>query len=94
VTGATSQDHAVLNASTDQLILERLGTLDFLQEIAAQKSVPVLAKRCSMPVERDLYRLDGLNNGVCRFLSDEQRSCMHTRCWGFLDEEDDVVGFI
>jgi hypothetical protein len=45
-----------------------------------------------MPVERDLYRLDGLDNGIFRFLSDEQRSRMRTRCWAFLDEEDDVVG--
>jgi hypothetical protein len=45
VTRATSQDPAVLKASTDQLkqILERPGTLDFLQEIAAQKAVPSLS---------------------------------------------------
>jgi len=47
-----------------------------------------------MPVEHDRHRVDGLDNGVCRFLSDEQRSRMRTRCWTFLDEEDDVVGFI
>jgi hypothetical protein len=47
-----------------------------------------------MPVGCDLYRSDGLDNGVCRFLSDEQRSRMRTRCWTFLDEEDDVVGLV
>ena len=47
-----------------------------------------------MPVECAWYRLDGLDNGVCRFLSDEQRSRMRTRCWAFLDEEDDVVGLV
>lgn len=50
VTGATSQDPAVLKPSTDQLklILERPGTLDFLQEIAAQKSVPVAVRQQSI----------------------------------------------
>ena len=44
-----------------------------------------------MPIECGCYRLD---NGVCRFLSDEQRSRMRMRCWAFLDEEDDVVSLI
>ena len=50
VTGATSQDPAVLKASTDQLkhILERPGTLDFLQEIAAQKAVPAAVRQQSI----------------------------------------------
>lgn len=50
VTGATSQDPAVLKVSTDQLkhILERPGTLDFLQEIAAQKTVPVIVRQQSI----------------------------------------------
>ena len=50
VTGATSQDPVVLKASTDQLkqILERPGTLDFLQEIAAQKSVPLGVRQQSI----------------------------------------------
>ena len=50
VTGATSQDPVVLKASTDQLkrILERPGTLDFLQEIAAQKAVPLTVRRQSI----------------------------------------------
>jgi hypothetical protein len=50
VTGATSQDPAVLKPSTDQLrqILERPGTLDFLQEIAAQKTVPVVVRQQSI----------------------------------------------
>jgi len=47
-----------------------------------------------MPVERNLHRLDELDNRVCRFLSDDQRSRMRTRCWMFLDEEDDVVGLV
>lgn len=50
VTGATSQDPSVLKASTDQLkqILERPGTLDFLQEIAAQKTVSVVVRQQSI----------------------------------------------
>jgi hypothetical protein len=50
VTGATSQDPVVLKASTDQLkrILERPGTLDFLQEIAAQKTVPLTVRQQSI----------------------------------------------
>ena len=50
VTGATSQDPAVLKASTDHLkqILERPGTLDFLQEIAAQKTVPLVVRQQSI----------------------------------------------
>ena len=50
VTGATSQDPVVLKASADQLkqILERPGTLDFLQEIAAQKSVPLGVRQQSI----------------------------------------------
>lgn len=50
VTGATSQDPAAVKASTDQLkqILERPGTLDFLQEIAAQKAVPVVVRQQSI----------------------------------------------
>ena len=42
----------------------------------------------------DSHGLDGLDNGVRRFLSDEQRSRMRIRCWAFLNEEDDVVGLI
>ena len=45
-----------------------------------------------MLVQSNRYRLDGLGNGFSRFLSDEQRSRMRTRCWAFLDDEDDVVG--
>ena len=50
MTGATSQDPTVVKASTDQLklILERPGTLDFLQEIAAQKTVPVVVRQQSI----------------------------------------------
>ena len=50
VTGATSQDPALLKASTDQLklILERPGTLDFLHEIAAQKAVPPVVRQQSI----------------------------------------------
>jgi len=50
VTAATSQDPVVLKASADQLkqILERPGTLDFLQEIAAQKTVPVVVRQQSI----------------------------------------------
>ena len=50
VTRATSQDPVVLKASTDQMkqILERPGTLDFLQEIAAQKAVPVAVRQQSI----------------------------------------------
>ena len=50
VTGATSQDPVVLKASTEQLkhILERPGTLDFLQEIAAQKSVTLAVRQQSI----------------------------------------------
>ena len=47
-----------------------------------------------MPVKRDLHRLDGPDNRVCRCLSDEQRSRMRARSWAFLNEEDDVVGLI
>ena len=50
VTGATSQDPVVLKASTDQLkqILERPGTLDFMQGIAAQRTVPVAVRQQSI----------------------------------------------
>ena len=50
VTGATSQDPVVLKASTDQLehILGRPGTLDFLQEIAVQKTVPAVVRQQSI----------------------------------------------
>ena len=50
VSGATSQDPAVLKESTDKLkqILERPGTLDFLQEIAAQKTVPTVVRQQSI----------------------------------------------
>ena len=50
VTGATSQDPALLKASTDQLkhILDRPGTMDFLQEIAAQKAVPLVVRQQSI----------------------------------------------
>jgi len=47
-----------------------------------------------VPVERNLHRLDGPDNRIYRFLSDEQRSRMRARSWGFLNEEDDVVGLI
>ena len=47
-----------------------------------------------MSIKRDGCQLDGLNDGVHRFLSDEQRSRMRTRCWVFLDEEDDVVSLV
>ena len=50
VTGAASQDPVLLKASTDQLkkILERPGTLDFLHEIAAQKTVPLGVRQQSI----------------------------------------------
>ena len=50
VTGATSQDPVVLKESTEQLkqILERPGTLDFLHEIAAQKTVPLAVRQQSI----------------------------------------------
>ena len=50
VTDATSQDPAVVKVSTDQLkqVLERPGTLDFLQQIAAQKTVPVSVRQQSI----------------------------------------------
>lgn len=57
VTGATSQDPVVLKASTDQLklILDRPGTLDFLQEISAQKSSPLaIRQQCIIQVKNNL----------------------------------------
>ena len=50
VSGATSQDPAVVKKSTEKLrrILERPGTLDFLQEIAAQKTVPTVVRQQSI----------------------------------------------
>jgi hypothetical protein len=50
VTGATSQDPVALKASADQLkeILGRPGTMDCLQEIAAQKSVPLAVRQQSI----------------------------------------------
>lgn len=50
VTGATSQDPVALKASEGQLkqILERPGTLDFLHEIAAQKTVPLAVRQQSI----------------------------------------------
>ncbi|KAF9782921.1 ARM repeat-containing protein [Thelephora terrestris] len=89
VTGATSQDPVALKASADQLkeILGRPGTMDCLQEIAAQKSVPLAVRQQSIiQVKNNMTHWRAK-----RFLSDEHRSRMRTRCWVFLDEEDDVI---
>lgn len=51
-------------------------------------------QRGEILIELNRCRLDGLNDGICRFLSDEQRSRMRTRSWVFLDEEDDVVSLV
>lgn len=50
VTGATSQDPVALKASVDQLkqILGRPGTMDCLQEIAVQKTVPLTVRQQSI----------------------------------------------
>ncbi|KAF9653383.1 ARM repeat-containing protein [Thelephora ganbajun] len=89
VTGATSQDPIVLKASTDKLkqVLEKPGTLDLLQEIAAQKTVPIVVRQQSIIQVKNNMK----HWRAKRFLSDEQRSRIRARCWAYLDEEDDVV---
>src|SRR5579872_1099112 len=57
VTGAISQDPVVLRASTGQLeeILERPGTLEVLQEIAARWTVPLAIRQlCIRQVENNI----------------------------------------
>ncbi|KAJ7765016.1 armadillo-type protein [Mycena maculata] len=90
MTGAASQDPALFQASAARLkeLLEMFGTYDALHEIAAQKAVPLVIRQQSIIQFKNAASSHWRSRKV---LSDEHRIRIRTRCFTFLDEEDDTI---
>ncbi|EIN10324.1 ARM repeat-containing protein [Punctularia strigosozonata HHB-11173 SS5] len=88
---AASQDPIEMQRASTSLILllEKFGTYDALQEIAATKSVPLPVRQQSM-----IQFKNAVNNHwrSRKYLSDEHRVRIRQRCLtAFLTEEDDMI---
>ncbi|KAJ7781094.1 armadillo-type protein [Mycena metata] len=90
MTGAASQDPAVVQASSSRLkeMLEMFGVYDSVHEIAAQKAVPLVIRQQSIIQFKNAALPHWRSRKV---LSDEHRVRIRTRCFTFLDEEDDII---
>ncbi|KAF8917892.1 armadillo-type protein [Mucidula mucida] len=88
--GATSQDPRVLHQSDKRLkqMLGLFGAFDALQDIAAERSVP-------LPVRQQAiiqFKNEALKSWKSRKLqNDEHRGRIRERCLSFLDEEDQTI---
>ncbi|KAJ7094628.1 armadillo-type protein [Mycena belliarum] len=88
--GAASQDPALLQASSARLkeMLDMFGTYDALHEIAAQRAVPLYIRQMSIIQ----FKNAALHHWRSRkALSDDHRVRIRTRCFTFLDEEDETI---
>ncbi|KAJ7684034.1 ARM repeat-containing protein [Mycena rosella] len=88
--GAASQDPAILQASSARLkdMLDMFGTYDALHEIAATKSVPLHIRQMSIIQFKNAALSHWRSRKV---LSDDHRVRIKTRCFTFLDEEDETI---
>ncbi|KAJ7180251.1 armadillo-type protein [Mycena crocata] len=90
ITGAASQDPALFQASSARLkqMLDMFGIYDALHEIAAQRAVPLEIRKQSIIQ----FKNTALSHWRSRkVLSDEHRIRIRTRCFTFLDEEDETI---
>ncbi|TFK55905.1 ARM repeat-containing protein [Heliocybe sulcata] len=90
ICGASSQDPALMERSSFRLksMLDYFGAFDALQEIAAQKSVPLPVRQQSIIQ----FKNAALSNWRSRRLvSDEHRVRIRQRCLSFLEEPDDMI---
>ncbi|KAK7054202.1 importin N-terminal domain-containing protein [Favolaschia claudopus] len=90
MTGAVSQDPALVQASSTRLkeMLDMFGIYSALHEIAAQKTVPLFIRQQSIIQ----FKNAALGHWRSRkVLSDEHRILIRSRCFTFLDEEDDTI---
>ncbi|KAH7916807.1 ARM repeat-containing protein [Hygrophoropsis aurantiaca] len=90
ITGASSQDPALVDASSKRLkeLLECFGTYDALHEIAAQKSVPLHVRQQSIIQ----FKNAALSHWKSRKLLDnDHRNRVRIRCMSFFDEQDDTI---
>ncbi|KAJ7929923.1 armadillo-type protein [Mycena leptocephala] len=90
MTGAASQDPALLQASSARLkeMLDMFGVYDALHEIAAQRAVPLQIRQQSIIQFKNAALSHWRSRKV---LSDEHRIRIRARCFTFLDEEDDMI---
>ncbi|KAJ7638980.1 armadillo-type protein [Roridomyces roridus] len=90
MTAASSQDPAVFQASSARLkeLLDMFGTYDALHEIAAQRAVPIHIRQQSIIQFKNAASSHWRSRKV---LSDEHRIRIRTRCFSFLDEEDETI---
>ncbi|KAI9512244.1 ARM repeat-containing protein [Russula earlei] len=91
VVGAVSQDPKEMNSSAARLkeLMEQPGTLDMLQQIAAQKTAPLHIRQLSIIQVKNVVSTLWRSR---RLVLDEQRGPIRDRCLSLLDEEDDVIG--
>ncbi|KAH9966059.1 ARM repeat-containing protein [Russula dissimulans] len=91
VAGAVSQNPKEMSASAARLkdLMEQPGTLDLLQQIAAQKTAPLHIRQLSIIQVKNVVSTLWRSR---RLVPDEQRPAIRDRCLSLLDEEDDVIG--
>ncbi|KAJ7507960.1 armadillo-type protein [Mycena galericulata] len=90
MTGAASQDPELFQASSARLkeLLDMFGTYDALHEIAAQRNVPLAIRQQSIIQFKNAASTHWRSRKV---LSDEHRIRIRSRCFTFLDEEDETI---
>nr|GAT59975.1 predicted protein [Mycena chlorophos] len=90
MSGCSSQDPAVLQASTARLkeLLNVFGIFNALHEIAAEKSAPLHIRQMAIIQFKNTAAQNWRSRKV---ISDEQRIAIRARCFAFLDEPDDTI---
>ncbi|KAH9062811.1 ARM repeat-containing protein [Lactarius vividus] len=91
VSGAASQNPKEMSASAARLkeLVAQPGTLDLLQQIAAQETAPLHIRQLSIIQVKNVVSTHWRSR---RLVPDEQRPTIRDRCLALLDEEDDVIG--
>ncbi|KAF7332027.1 Importin N-terminal domain-containing protein [Mycena kentingensis (nom. inval.)] len=88
--GCSSQDPALVQTSSSRLkeLLNVFGIYDALHEIAGQKAAPLHIRQQAIIQFKNTAASHWRSRKV---LSDEQRIRIRTRCFTFLDEEDETI---
>lgn len=91
VAGAASQNPKEMSTSAARLkdLMDQPGTLDLLQQIAAQRTAPLQIRQLSIIQVKNVVSTLWRSR---RLVLDDQRPAIRNRCLTLLEEEDDVIG--
>ncbi|KAF8505664.1 ARM repeat-containing protein [Russula emetica] len=91
VAGAASQNPKEMSTSAARLkdLMDKPGTLDLLQQIAAQRTAPLQIRQLSIIQVKNVVSTLWRSR---RLVLDDQRPAIRHRCLTLLEEEDDVIG--